>query len=106
MDSCLEIIYMIIWECSHPNDIHNLTSVCRVDTAQQYFLTRLKPAISNTGKIALTEHLLLVADCLSAIGEFVALNGGPYLKGHKSLDISKMIRSFFQTRARSRKWFV
>lgn len=34
----------------------------------------LESAVSDTGKAMLREHLLLVADCLSVTGEFVALN--------------------------------
>ena len=50
MDSCLEIMDMIDWERSHPDDIHDLTSAYEIDVAQQYFLTRLKPAISDIDK--------------------------------------------------------
>ena len=66
----------------------------------------LKFTISDTGKTIFIEHLLLVTNYLSATGEFVALKGDPFLKGHKSLDILKMIRSFFQARARARKWLA
>ena len=90
MDSCLKIMDMINWK---------LTSVYGIDVARQHSLIRLKLAISNTDKTIFTEHLLLAADCLSAIEKFAALNGDPLLKGHKSLDISKMIRNFSQTGA-------
>ena len=50
--------------------------------------------MSDTGKTILTKYSLLTADYLSTIGEFVALNGDPFLKGHKSLDISKNDQKF------------
>ena len=80
MDSYLKIVDMIDWERSHPDDINDLTSVYVIDVAQQYFLTRLKPTISNTGKTIFMEHMLLTINCLLAIGEFVALNGDSFLK--------------------------
>ena len=39
VDSCLEIMDMIDWERSHPDDIHDLTSAYGIDVARQYFLT-------------------------------------------------------------------
>ena len=72
MDGCLEIMDLIDWERSHPDDIHDLTSTYRIDVAQQYFLIRLKSAIFDTDKTILTKHLLLATDCLLATGEFIA----------------------------------
>ena len=40
----------------------------------QFHIQSLKSAISDIGKTVLPEHLLLVASCLSATGEFVGLN--------------------------------
>ncbi|KAG5539714.1 hypothetical protein RHGRI_020056 [Rhododendron griersonianum] len=65
-ENCLEIMEIIDWERSHPDDIHDLTSAFGIDT--------LTSAIADIGKPTLPEHLLLTADCLSATGEFVALN--------------------------------
>lgn len=43
-------------------------------TAMPFHAQRLESAISDTGKSILPQHLLLVADSLSATGEFVGLN--------------------------------
>lgn len=40
----------------------------------EFQMQTLTSAISDIGKPTLPEHLLLTADCLSATGEFVALN--------------------------------
>ncbi|PSR91523.1 DNA-directed RNA polymerase IV subunit like [Actinidia chinensis var. chinensis] len=88
VDSCLEIMDMIDWERSHPDDIHDLTLAYGIDVARQYFLTRLKFAISDTGKTILPEHLLLAADCLSSTGEFVALNAKGLADQRKRMSVS------------------
>ena len=59
VDSCLEIMYMIDWERSHLENIHDLTWTYGIDVARQYFLTRLKPAISDIGKTIFMEHFSL-----------------------------------------------
>ncbi|XP_058221761.1 DNA-directed RNA polymerase IV subunit 1 isoform X2 [Rhododendron vialii] len=73
-ENCLEIMEIIDWERSHPDDIHDLTLAFGIDVARKHFLITLMSAISDIGKPTLPEHLLLTADCLSATGEFVALN--------------------------------
>ncbi|PSS09783.1 DNA-directed RNA polymerase IV subunit like [Actinidia chinensis var. chinensis] len=88
VDSCLEIMDMIDWERSHPDDIHDLTSAYGIVVARQYFLTRLKFAISDTSKTILVEHLLLIVDCLSATGEFVALNAKGLADQRKHMSVS------------------
>lgn len=40
----------------------------------QFHMQSLKSAIADIGKTVLPEHLLLVASCLSATGDFVGLN--------------------------------
>ncbi|XP_057977974.1 DNA-directed RNA polymerase IV subunit 1 isoform X2 [Malania oleifera] len=74
LNNCLKIADMIDWERSHPDDIHGVFSTYGIDAAWKCFLTNLKSAISDVGKTILPEHLLLVANCLSASGEFVGLN--------------------------------
>ncbi|RVX09056.1 DNA-directed RNA polymerase IV subunit 1 [Vitis vinifera] len=74
MDACLQIMDMIDWERSHPDNIHDIFVVYGIDAGWKYFLNSLKSAISDIGKTVLPEHLLLVASCLSATGEFVGLN--------------------------------
>ncbi|GFZ21102.1 hypothetical protein Acr_29g0002640 [Actinidia rufa] len=75
----------------------NSNNLRKIDVARKYFLTMLKSAISDTGKTILTEHLLLVTDYLPATRESVALIGDMFLKGHRSLDILKRIRSFIHS---------
>ncbi|CAB4310234.1 unnamed protein product [Prunus armeniaca] len=55
MDNCLQIMNLIDWSRSHPDN-------------------NLETAANDIGKDILPQHLILVADCLSATGEFVGLN--------------------------------
>ncbi|OMP09641.1 RNA polymerase, alpha subunit [Corchorus olitorius] len=74
MNDCLPIMDMIDWTRSHPDNINQFCLAYGVDAGWKFFLNNLKSAISDTGKTILNEHLLLVANCLSATGEFVGLN--------------------------------
>ncbi|XVE57815.1 hypothetical protein DITRI_Ditri04bG0120200 [Diplodiscus trichospermus] len=74
MNDCLQIMDMIDWTRSHPDDINQLCLAYGIDAGRKFFLNNLKSAISDTGKTILNEHLHLVANCLSATGEFVGLN--------------------------------
>lgn len=38
-ENCLEIMEIIDWERSHPDDIHDLTSAFGIDVARKHFLT-------------------------------------------------------------------
>nr|XP_023891824.1 DNA-directed RNA polymerase IV subunit 1 isoform X2 [Quercus suber] len=71
---CVQIMDMVDWSRSHPDNIHDFSMAYGIDAGWQYFLNSLESAISDTGKSILPQHLLLVADSLSATGEFVALN--------------------------------
>ncbi|XAR55026.1 DNA-directed RNA polymerase [Bertholletia excelsa] len=88
LDNCLQIMDMIDWQCSHPDDIHDLTSAYGIDVAEKCFLDDLKSAISDMGKIILPEHLQLVADCLSSTGEFVSLNAKGLTVQRKQTSVS------------------
>ncbi|XWS61838.1 hypothetical protein CRYUN_Cryun07bG0159800 [Craigia yunnanensis] len=74
MNDCLRIMDMIDWTRSHPDDINQFCLAYGIDAGWKFFLNILKSAISDTGKTILNEHLHLVANCLSATGEFVGLN--------------------------------
>ncbi|XVE64910.1 hypothetical protein DITRI_Ditri07aG0140000 [Diplodiscus trichospermus] len=74
MSDCLQIMDMIDWTGSHPDNINQFCLAYGIDAGWDFFLNNLKSAISDTGKTILNEHLLLVANCLSATGEFVGLN--------------------------------
>ncbi|GKV23049.1 hypothetical protein SLEP1_g32834 [Rubroshorea leprosula] len=74
MGDCLQIMDLIDWTRSHPDNIRQFCSAYGIDSGWKYFLNNLKSAISDTGKTILHKHLLLVANCLSAPGEFVGLN--------------------------------
>ncbi|KAM3321886.1 DNA-directed RNA polymerase IV subunit 1-like [Capsicum chacoense] len=74
VDTCLQIRDLIDWECSYPDDVHDLTVAYGIDVAWESFLCKLHSAVSETGKKILPEHLLLVADCLTATGEFAPLS--------------------------------
>ncbi|KAG6685152.1 hypothetical protein I3842_12G097800 [Carya illinoinensis] len=73
-NDCLQIMDMIDWSRSHPDSVHDFCLAYGIDAGWKYFLNRLNSAISDTGKSVLPQHLLLVADSLSATGEFVGLN--------------------------------
>ncbi|KAF7828324.1 DNA-directed RNA polymerase IV subunit 1 isoform X1 [Senna tora] len=74
VNHCLPIMNLIDWTRSHPENIRNLCSAYGIDAGWKYFLHSLESAISDTGKSVLPKHLLLVANSLSASGEFVGLN--------------------------------
>ncbi|XP_021290958.1 DNA-directed RNA polymerase IV subunit 1 isoform X1 [Herrania umbratica] len=74
MNDCLQIMDMIDWTRSHPDNINQLCLAYGIDAGWKFFLNNLKSAISDTGKTILNEHLLVVANCLSVTGEFVGLN--------------------------------
>ncbi|XP_054824584.1 DNA-directed RNA polymerase IV subunit 1 isoform X2 [Prosopis cineraria] len=74
VNHCLPIRHLIDWTRSHPENIHHFCSAYGIDSGWKYFHNSLESAISDTGKIILPKHLLLVADSLSVSGEFVGLN--------------------------------
>ncbi|XP_021901821.1 DNA-directed RNA polymerase IV subunit 1 [Carica papaya] len=74
MDGCLPIMDMIDWARSYPDNIHHFCSANGIDAGWKLFLNNLDSAISDVGKTILPEHLLLIANCLSATGEFVGLS--------------------------------
>ncbi|PWA96741.1 nuclear RNA polymerase D1A [Artemisia annua] len=73
-DDCIQIMEMIDWERSHPDDIQDVILAQGIDAARNHFLRTLKSAIEDTGKNIVPEHLALAADCLSATGEFIPIN--------------------------------
>lgn len=88
VDNCLRIRDLIDWERSHPDDIHDMAPAYGIDAAVNHFLSSLNSAISDTGKTILPEHLVLTADCLSATGEFVALNAKGLAQQRKETAVS------------------
>lgn len=87
INDCLQIMDLIDWTRSHPDNIRQFSSAFGIDAGWKYFLNNLKSAISDTGKSIQHKHLLLVANCLSASGEFVGLNskGLARLREHASV---------------------
>ncbi|KAI7738062.1 hypothetical protein M8C21_018051 [Ambrosia artemisiifolia] len=71
---CIQIMDMIDWERSHPDDIQDVILANGIDAARNHFLCTLKSAVEDTGKSILPEHLALAADCLSVAGEFAPIN--------------------------------
>ncbi|KAJ9549787.1 hypothetical protein OSB04_022330 [Centaurea solstitialis] len=88
MNDCIQIMEMIDWERSHPDDIQDVIIAQGIDAARNHFLSTLKSAISDTGKNILPEHLALAADCLSATGEFVPINAKGLMLQRKQASIS------------------
>ncbi|XP_024993485.1 DNA-directed RNA polymerase IV subunit 1 [Cynara cardunculus var. scolymus] len=88
MDDCIQIMDMIDWERSHPDDIQDVIIAQGIDAARNHFLSTMKSAISDTGKNILPEHLALAADCLSATGEFVPINAKGLSLQRKQVSIS------------------
>ncbi|KAF8412332.1 hypothetical protein HHK36_000294 [Tetracentron sinense] len=87
-NACLQIMDLIDWERSHPDNIYDTFCAYGIDAAWIYFLTSLKSAISETGKTILPEHLLLVADSLSATGEFIGLSAKGLRRQRNQLSVS------------------
>ncbi|WOG90280.1 hypothetical protein DCAR_0209523 [Daucus carota subsp. sativus] len=88
MNDCLQIMDMIDWKRSYPDDIQAATSALGIDFAKSQFINKLASAISDTGKAVLPEHLYLVADCLSCTGEFVALSANGLARQRKQTSVS------------------
>ncbi|KAI3787610.1 hypothetical protein L1987_42201 [Smallanthus sonchifolius] len=74
MGDCIQIMDMIDWERSHPDDIQDVILAQGIDAARNHFLCSLKSAIEDTGKSILPQHVALAADCLSVTGEFAPIN--------------------------------
>ncbi|CAH9055149.1 unnamed protein product [Cuscuta europaea] len=74
VDSCLQIMKMIDWERSRPDDIHEISVAYGIDVAWKCFLSGLSSALSDTGKTILPEHVVLATDSLSSSGQFLALS--------------------------------
>ncbi|KAL2516997.1 DNA-directed RNA polymerase IV subunit 1 [Abeliophyllum distichum] len=87
-DNCFRIRNIIDWERSHPDDIHDISQVHGIDVAWKYFFNSLNSAICDTGKTILPEHLVVTANCLSATGEFVALNAKGLAQQRKETSVS------------------
>ncbi|KAM7525683.1 hypothetical protein LguiA_015585 [Lonicera macranthoides] len=87
-NDCLQIMDMIDWEKSHPDDIHDITLAYGIDVAWECFLSRLKSAVSDTGKTVLQEHLVLATDSLSFTGEFVGLSAKGLAQQRKQTSVS------------------
>ncbi|KAK6158123.1 hypothetical protein DH2020_005437 [Rehmannia glutinosa] len=87
MDKCLRIRNIIDWERSHPDDIHDCSEAYGIDVGWQCFVNSLHSAISDTGKTILPEHLVVTANCLSATGEFIALNAKGLAEQRKAANV-------------------
>ncbi|XP_010533721.1 PREDICTED: DNA-directed RNA polymerase IV subunit 1 isoform X2 [Tarenaya hassleriana] len=80
LDNCVQIIELIDWTRSHPDNIHQCGSAFGIGVGWRVFLANLESAISDTGKTILPQHLILAADALSVSGEFVGLNAKGWAK--------------------------
>ncbi|EPS74753.1 hypothetical protein M569_00001, partial [Genlisea aurea] len=87
VDSCLRIRNLIDWERSLPDDILDYSNAFGISSAWQSFVKNLHSSIIDTGKTILPEHLIVTANCLSATGEFVALNAKGLVNQRKEIDI-------------------
>ncbi|PON67609.1 DNA-directed RNA pol I, largest subunit [Trema orientale] len=73
MNHCLQIMELIDWSRSHPDNTNEFCTAYGIDAGWKYFLNNLESAVSDVGKTILPEHLLLVANSLSVTGNFVGL---------------------------------
>ncbi|TKY70899.1 DNA-directed RNA polymerase IV subunit 1 [Spatholobus suberectus] len=85
---CHKIMEIIDWMRSHPDNINHFSSAYGIDAGWQYFLNSLASATSDTGKSILPKHLCLVANILSASGEFVGLNAKGMARQRKHASVS------------------
>ncbi|XP_057449930.1 DNA-directed RNA polymerase IV subunit 1 isoform X2 [Lotus japonicus] len=88
INHCHRIMPMIDWTRSHPDNIHHFCSAYGIDAGRQYFLHSLASATTETGKSILPKHLHLVANSLSASGEFVGLNAKGIGRQRKHASVS------------------
>ncbi|XP_017236030.1 DNA-directed RNA polymerase IV subunit 1 isoform X1 [Daucus carota subsp. sativus] len=88
MGDCLQLMDLIDWKRSYPEDIHAAASAFGIDFAKTQFLSKLASALSDTGKAVLPEHSILIADCLSLTGEFVALSASGLARQRKQTAVS------------------
>ncbi|XP_027361635.1 DNA-directed RNA polymerase IV subunit 1 [Abrus precatorius] len=85
---CLKIMHLIDWTRSRPDNINHFSSAYGIDAGWQCFLNNLASATSDTGKSILPKHLRLVANTLSASGEFVGLNAKGMARQRKHASVS------------------
>ncbi|KAL8114539.1 DNA-directed RNA polymerase IV subunit 1-like isoform X2 [Apium graveolens] len=88
LDDCIQLMDMIDWNRSYAEDIKVAASAFGIEFAKAQFLNKLASAVSDTGKAVLPEHLLLIADCLSFTGEFVALSASGLARQRKQTEVS------------------
>ncbi|KAK7309001.1 hypothetical protein RJT34_05393 [Clitoria ternatea] len=88
INHCQKIMKIIDWTRSHPDNINHFSSAFGIDAGWQYFLNCLASATSDTGKAILPKHLRLVANSLSASGEFVGLNAKGLAQQRKHASVS------------------
>ncbi|KAI4343277.1 hypothetical protein MLD38_027804 [Melastoma candidum] len=74
VNNCIQIMDMIDWSHSHPDNIREFSLAYGIDAGWHHFLNIMQSAVSDTGKSILREHMVLLADSLSETGEFVPLN--------------------------------
>ncbi|KAL5751094.1 hypothetical protein ACOSP7_025697 [Xanthoceras sorbifolium] len=88
MNDCLQIMDMIDWTRSHPDNINSFCLAYGIDAGLLCFLNDLESAVSDTGKTILPEHLLLLANSMSYTGEFVGLNAKGIAKQRGNASVS------------------
>ncbi|WJX62674.1 DNA-directed RNA polymerase [Trifolium repens] len=88
INHCHRIMPLIDWTRSHPDNIHHFCSAFGIDAGWQHYLHNLSSATSDTGKSILPKHLRLVANSLSASGEFVGLNAKGMARQRKHASVS------------------
>ncbi|KAF5734840.1 DNA-directed RNA polymerase IV subunit 1 [Tripterygium wilfordii] len=98
LNGCLQITDMIDWTRSHPDNIYDFCLANGIDAGWKFFLTNLECTIADIGKTILSEHLVLVTNCLSTTGEFVSLNakGLAQQREHASVS-SPFVKACFST---------
>ncbi|XP_047156504.1 DNA-directed RNA polymerase IV subunit 1 isoform X2 [Vigna umbellata] len=102
VNHCHKIMQIIDWPRSHPDSISYISSAFGIDVAWQYYYKSLASAICDTGKSILPKHLRLLANSLSASGEFVGLNakGMALQREHASVS-SPFVQACFSNPGRS-----
>ncbi|XP_078447959.1 nuclear RNA polymerase D1A isoform X3 [Wolffia australiana] len=100
--ACLPIMDLIDWNRSHPISIFDTFTALGIDAAWRCFVRDLKAATVKIGKQIQDEHLHLVADSLSATGEFHSLTGrGLKLQREQQSINSPLLHGFFSTPAKN-----
>ncbi|TVU39364.1 hypothetical protein EJB05_12777 [Eragrostis curvula] len=87
-NACVPIMELIDWEQSQPQCMYDIFCSYGIDAGRNYFVQSLKSTTADVGRIIRREHLLIVADSLSASGQLHGLSSQALKKQRNRLSVS------------------